>query len=42
MKIGWVQGHQKSETEEAVMNNIADRYAKNRDEMNTLLDAYNI
>ena len=42
VKIGWVQGHQKSETEEAVMNNIADRYAKNRDEMNTLLDAYNI
>lgn len=41
VKIGWVRGHQKSETEEAVMNNIADRYAKNRDEINTLLDAYN-
>lgn len=41
VKIGWVQGHQKSETEEAVMNNIADRYAKNRDEINTLLDVYN-
>lgn len=41
VKIVWVKGHQTAGTEQARMNDRADFYAKNRSEINTLLDAYN-
>lgn len=40
VKIVWVKGHQTAGTEQARMNDRADFYAKNRSEINTLLDAY--
>ena len=40
VKINWVKGHQTAGTEQARMNDAADRYAKNRDNSNTMDDAY--
>lgn len=40
VKIKWVKGHQNVGTEEARMNDAADRYAKSRDNSNTINDAY--
>jgi len=41
VKIKWVKGHQKVGTEQAKMNDLADSYAKSRDEYNNISDAYN-
>ena len=41
VKINWVKGHQTSGTEQARMNDAADRYAKDRTNFNNILDAYN-
>ena len=40
VKINWVKGHQTSGTEQARMNDAADRYAKDRSNSNTMDDAY--
>lgn len=40
VKINWVKGHQTAGTEQARMNDAADRYAKSRDNSNTMDDAY--
>ena len=40
VKINWVKGHQSAGTEQAKMNDAADRYAKSRDEFNNIGDAY--
>ena len=41
VKLNWVKGHQKAGTEQARMNDLADKYAKSRDNFSTILEAYN-
>lgn len=40
VRINWVKGHQTVGTEQARMNDAADRYAKSRDNSNTINEAY--
>lgn len=40
VKINWVKGHQSGTSEQARMNNAADRFAKSRNISNNINDAY--